>query len=334
MKRAFALGLASALALSSTYALADDAPSEATLAEARSYGQQGQAALDAKNYPEAEKYFGAAYKTYPQAPTLALGLARAQSANGHVIASQETYRKIIREFDAKPGLSAPFRAAVDSAKQEIDAVVARTAFVTLKVEPENAAGLKVTIDDAPMPNVSLGLKRPADPGTHKVKVSADGYKVSDTTFALADAQTGEHVVKLEKDDAAAAVAPAQVTQPTSEPPTDPPKSKGNGQKTVGYVALGVGAAGLVVGGVTGFLALGKASDLDSACRDGKCPSSEKDNVDSYKTMGTISTIGFIVGVVGVGAGVTLLLTAPKSERTTAFVSPYLGPGSAGLTGRF
>jgi hypothetical protein len=52
-------------------------------------------------------------------------------------------------------------------------------------------------------------------------------------------------------------------------------------------------------------------------------------------MGTISTVGFIVGLVGAGAGVVLLVTAPKAQTTSAAsVSPYIGVGSAGVAGRF
>ena len=72
-------------------------------------------------------------------------------------------------------------------------------------------------------------------------------------------------------------------------------------------------------------------------------------MDSYKTMGTISTIGFIVAGVGGAAGVFLLLTAPKEAASAGgsryatvpvkpkaglSVTPYFGGTSAGVAGRF
>jgi hypothetical protein len=67
-------------------------------------------------------------------------------------------------------------------------------------------------------------------------------------------------------------------------------------------------------------------------------------------MGTVSTISFIVGGVGVGVGVVALLlpsreptsasaggkigASSKMERQGPRVSPFVGVGSAGLVGTF
>jgi len=154
-------------------------------------------------------------------------------------------------------------------------------------------------------------------------------------------------VKMEKGEGPAVVAGAGVG--TTEPP-GADTSKGSTTKTLAYVAFGVGAAGLVVGGITGVIALGKSGDLKDKCPDNNCPSTEQDNVDSYKSVGTISTIGFIVAGVGGATGLVLLLTAPKSTQGSAggsryatvpvkqerglSMTPYFGGTSAGITGRF
>ena len=115
-------------------------------------------------------------------------------------------------------------------------------------------------------------------------------------------------------------------------------------RTFAYVAFGVGGAALLVGAVTGILAIGKHGDLKDACPDATCPSTKQSDVDSYKTMGTISTVGFVVGGVGVAAGAILLLTAPKQESALAryttvrvagmTLKPYVAPTAAGLIGSF
>ena len=58
--------------------------------------------------------------------------------------------------------------------------------------------------------------------------------------------------------------------------------------------------------------------------------------DSYKTLTALSTVGFGVGVVGVGAGVALLLTAPKNDQASRgpAVRPAFGWRTVGLTGVF
>jgi hypothetical protein len=101
------------------------------------------------------------------------------------------------------------------------------------------------------------------------------------------------------------------------------------------VVLGVGAVALGVGVVTGVMAMSKnKSSTDQCPNDGACAS--KDAVDansSAKTLGTISTIGFIAGGVGLAAGAILLATAPSSPPKTGRVRfvPTAGPAGAGFS---
>ena len=102
-----------------------------------------------------------------------------------------------------------------------------------------------------------------------------------------------------------------------------------------FVAFGVGGAGLVLGAVTGFLAMSKHSDLSNSCTNGNCPATSQSDVDSYHTMALLSTVGFVVAGVGAAAGVVLLVTQPKSAPAqSAWVSPYVGVGTVGAVGRF
>ena len=332
-------------------AFAQDAASQ-DIAQARQLGQQAQAAYDAGNYAESEKLWAAAGKLYSQAPTLTLGLARTQAKLGKVVAAQENYNKIIREFSNAASAPPAFKDAHESAKAEVGAVSARVASVTVTVEGPTAP--QVTIDGQAVPAAALGLKRPVDPGQHVVKASADGYKPTETTFSVAEGGNAAAVLKMEKGGAAVVAGPVPGPGPTpSEPGADTGKS-GSMNKTLAYVAFGVGGAGLVVGAITGVIALGKAGDLKDKCDAEKnCPNTEQDAVDSYKTMGTLSTVGFIVAGVGGVTGLVLLLTAPKATASAGgsryathpggwavkqergvTMTPYFGGTSAGITGRF
>jgi hypothetical protein len=106
------------------------------------------------------------------------------------------------------------------------------------------------------------------------------------------------------------------------------------QNTLGWVAVGVGGVGLVLGTVSGLMASGKASDLDSACRGDTCPPSAQDDVDAYDRYYTLSTVGLVVGGIGLVGGAALLLTAPDESQQTAGITPYIGIGRAGVRGRF
>ena len=110
------------------------------------------------------------------------------------------------------------------------------------------------------------------------------------------------------------------------------------QTTFGWVALGVGAAGAVTFGVTGGLALssrGKLSNSDACDGASHHCTNNKSDVNSYNLTRTISMVSFPIGIVGLGTGLTLLLTAPSSQRSeVAGVRPWFGIGTAGLEGSF
>lgn len=338
----------SAVLATPTMAFAQEASAQ-DIAQARQLGQQAQAAYDSGNYAESEKLWNAAARLYSQAPTLTLGLARTQAKLGHFVAAQESYNRIIREWGNNPSPPPAFKDALEAAKAEVGGVSAKVASVVVSVEgPTNP---QVTIDGQTVPAAALGLKRPVDPGQHAVKASADGYKTADTTFSVAEGGTAEAKLKMEKAPGAVVAAPPPTGQP-AEPGADTGPSGGKSSRTtLALVAFGVGGAGLVVGGITGIIALGKHGDLKDKCPDGNCPNTEQDNVDSYKTMGTISTVGFIVAGVGAAAGVVILLTAPKEtasaggshyakappilpEKRGVSLSAYFGGTSAGLAGSF
>lgn len=341
------------LVLAPELAWAQQQPSEQDIAQARQLGQQAQAAYDAGNFAESEKLWAAARNLYPVAPTLTLGLARTQAKLGKVVAAQENYNKIIREWSNNPSPPPAFAAALEAAKAEVGAVSARVANVVISVE--GPKGPNVTIDGQPVPLVALGLKRPVDPGTHTVRAEAAGYKPAETTFQVPEGGNAEAKLKLEESpDAPAVAATTPGTEPGAQPSEQPPPvgvdTKKSSNKTLAIVAFGVGGAGVLLGAITGILAIGKHGDLEGQCPGGVCPNNRESDVDSYKTMGTLSTVGFIVGAVGIGAGAVLWFTAPKesaaakgSRYATAPVetkrgavkwTPYLGLGSAGVSGTF
>ena len=317
---------------------------------ARAMGQDGQDALDKKDFRTAEDRFKRAVRVFddakaPVPPTLLLGYARAAAGNGHLIGSQEAYNRVIRT-GTPPGAPQVFVNAVEDAKKEIDPVSARVPKATITVS--GCDNPHVTLDDVAMSNAALGIKRPVDPGSHTVKATADGCKPGEVTFTVAEGKEADAPIKLEKS-ASATVTPPPVNPPPSNPPpgdpvTPPPVTPppggdtgaggGSAQKTLGFVSLGIGGVGLIAGAVTGLLASGKASDLKTVCKDGICGADQQSNIDSYKTLGAISTAGFIVGGVGLAAGLVLIFTAPKSPPKTAWIRPYVGLGQLGAFGQF
>ena len=314
------------------------AQSEADRATARELAREGQAAFDRGDFETAADRFARA-DALVHAPTLLLALARAQNKLGRLVQSYESYSRILRE-GVPEGSPPVFKKAYEDAKKEVEPVRARLGWVTIEVKgPANA---RVSIDDSAVPSAAVGVRRAVNPGAHVIKAEADGFLPAQQSISVAEGEAAPVTLTLEPDPNAGVSAPAAqgAADPSGtpvkiEPPPDAPRASGMPTRTLGFVALGVGAAGLVVGGVTGMMAFGKRGDLDDACPGGQCPPEQKDTLDSYRTLGTVSTIGFIVGGVGAATGVTLLLTSkPRSEGAARKVNLRLAASGIAVDGSF
>jgi hypothetical protein len=104
---------------------------------------------------------------------------------------------------------------------------------------------------------------------------------------------------------------------------------------IGWTAIGVGGASLILGAVMGGLAMGKHGELSDNCPGGACASDQQDTLDSFRTFGLVSTIGFIAGGVLAAGGVVILLVAPSGDSASAGdVALGFGVGHAQATLRF
>ncbi|WP_437683203.1 hypothetical protein [Sorangium sp. So ce131] len=320
------LGIASLLlALTCAPAAALAQVSDADRATARSLAIEGQEALDRKDFSAALDRFGRA-DAIIHAPTLLLGVARAQVGMGRWIAAQESYNRILRE-GAPEGSPEPFFQAIDAAHKELDALAPRIPQVLITVRGSSAAD--VTIDGEPVPRAALGVKRPVDPGEHTIRVTAAGLAPAEVKLTLAEGASEAVVLELKP------VAPPPPAAPLPPPPDRGPVAAGGGRTALAIAAFGLGGVGLATGAVSGVLAIKKHGDLSGRCPGGRCEPSLQGDVDSYHAMSTVSTIGFAVGAVATGAGALLLLTAPRSPRRAGItITPVIGLGCAGAEGRF
>jgi hypothetical protein len=160
------------------------------------------------------------------------------------------------------------------------------------------------------------------------KTKSGGTANATVTLAEGKAESIELVLPPEPEGADASGALPEVTGGKPDKTAKP-------DRTLAFVGFGVGAVGLAVGVGAGLAASSKHSSAADACTEGKCAegSSGADDVDSFRRLRTISTVGYVVGAVGIGAGVTLWLTAPKS-KTSGRAGAFIGATSAGLRGAF
>jgi hypothetical protein len=127
----------------------------------------------------------------------------------------------------------------------------------------------------------------------------------------------------------APAAPAVPTTPAAPAPS--PVDSGGGSspwRTVGWVAGGLGAAGLAMGGVFGLLAINAKSnahcDANNVC--------DANTASGVKSAALLSDVGWMAGGVLLAGGAALVLLAPRTgheQAASAQVAPVVMANGAG-----
>ncbi|MBN2340480.1 MAG: hypothetical protein JXX29_12610 [Deltaproteobacteria bacterium] len=230
-------------------------------------------------------------------------------------------------------------------------------------------GCEVFVDGVQRGTTPLDALIKLSAGTmHDVVVKKDGAELIRRSIRLSGGD--ERTLSVSATDASRATAPSlPVTSPetpttapetegeqnhsvVSEPATDtlPPSSTSTSENTptgnsnrlkiVGIVSLGVGAASLVVAGVTGASAIHTAKKLDEKCPNDTCSTDASvDDMYTSQAYGNVSTVLFAVGGAATAAGI-ILLVLNKKKQTASLRMPQATPviSNAGfgiaLKGRF
>ncbi|MCU0687120.1 MAG: hypothetical protein MUF34_33565 [Polyangiaceae bacterium] len=232
------------------------------------------------------------------------------------------------------------------ARAHIKTLEPKLARLSVRVSPEARAlaGLEVLRDGIVIKEGVWGSPIPVDPGKHEVSASASGYEVWTTTVEV-PAEAGQHDVtvpeltKKKKEDPPAS-EPALGT-PSSTPSSTPASSSAVGplslsQRTVGLIVGGTGVAALLVGGYFGYRAIDKAGDVDKRCPESNCADAGAVSLnDEAGRAATASNIALGVGLVGIGVGAFLVLTAPPpGDRKPAAGRSAPAPAAGGAQARW
>jgi hypothetical protein len=313
---------------------------DAERATARLAARDGIEAVLEGRYSEGVAFLERAESMVP-APTHLLDLARGYDKLGKLVRSRELYLRLTKE-DLPPSSPKAFREAQAAAVAELAKLEPRVPFVLIEVKAENAAGVNVSEDGVGLAAGLVGIKRPADPGTHTYAASADGFEAASATVMLREGSDEIVTLTLRRvRKAAGAVPPADGGDRELDVSGTEASRGGFGLRTWGFVAIGAGALSAGVGGYFLVKAVGDQSDANELydnCRPGGCSPDQRQEVvdrDERALNGRRAAIGFFAGgALALGTGITLLLTAPASSTETAGVKPWVGLNSAGVIGRF
>lgn len=282
-------------------------------AEARALVSGAKKAMREKRFGDAEQALRRANEL-DASPQTQIDLAAALAAEGKLVEAS----RLLHSVSDSSVVSPATKRIHDQVKKALMDLEPRIPWIQVEVSGPSAGAVHTSIDGTEM---DVSNEVPFDPGDHQVAVAADGFESAERKLTLREG-VHEH---LHLD-----LVP--VTKAL------PPKSGGSSAPAIVFLSLG--GAGLIVGGSAGVAALMQARDAKSQCAGNLCPPSAAAAIDRSKLSGTISTVGFIAGGVGVGVGVIWLLASSGDSKKKepvkegASVTPWIGLGEAGLRGSF
>jgi hypothetical protein len=302
-----------------------------SVAVAEDYFRQASKAMEAHDYEHACPLFAESQRLDPQIGTL-LNLARCHELQGKTASAWGEYSEVAA-LSQKANQAERAKYAKDAAAKLEPSLIRITIDVA---EPAKDETLKLD-GSLEIGSAVWGKPLPIDPGKHVLDAAAPGKKPASVSFVVDTKTTRVVVPKL-----------ADEPKPVLAATTGDGASEGSGRRTVGFVLMGVGVAGLAVGSIVGLVYLGKRSDyndcgvvLQNGSR-GFCPDPDRpgdaaaaEKYDdslrtSASTSGLISTIGFGIGIAGVAAGAFVLLTGSGGSKQGA--GPQRPQIHAGPTG--
>ncbi|APR85950.1 Hypothetical protein A7982_11299 [Minicystis rosea] len=308
-------------------------PSAVDKETARSLMDQGDEKMDAKDYAAAVKAYEAA-DAIMHLPMTGVAVARAQAAAGLLVEARDTAMAVARS-EAKPGETLPYARARAEAADLANRLPARipSLVVVLGGAPANVS---VSVDGAVIPPAAISAPRKVNPGTHLVAVTAPGFEPVRVEIKLREGEAVQVPIALNPAPGVPSPATPGLAPVASPPARSTVPVRSGGVSPLAVAGFSVGGAGLIAGAITGGLSLAKTSSLKDVCgKDGACPSSQRDALQSAGTLANVSNVTIGIGVAGAIVGVVgVVLSRPRAQAPSARVEPLLGPGVVGLRGAF
>lgn len=329
----------------------------------------GLVAYDAGRYGEAADHLSRAMDRLG-VPMLSLYAARCSVKLGKWVKASELYALAAR-VRPKAVASIPQLQAQYEAEREREDLLERMPRLTIFLEGEDLEAVDLTLDSVPVPKGLIGTHQLVDPGHHVIRAARDGQVVTGEldlserqhkttrlhfarresaaspsqelpiisttastngaataipvpTGATSASRSSGRTTAIGADEARA--PSARIAQDTS-PATD------HTLRTLGWVGVGLGGTGVLVGTLTGISAMSARSGIRAQCAADRCPQELASDVDHYNRLRDWSTASFLAGAMAAAAGLTLILV-DSSKTGTPATSVRVGATSASWVGFF
>jgi hypothetical protein len=300
-----------------------DTPVDPTLDNRRIAREKGSAALRlfrAGSYDEAYPLFREADELFHTLP-LVLYMARCQERRGKLLEARALYERVLGE-PLPEEMPESLVKARGAAMAELGPLRLRIPTLAIDVRGPLPEEVTLFVDGDVWP---MGEPRELDPGGHEVEAIARTGARTGRIVELPEGRAVSILLRL------GLFAPGVARTTRLEAPPEP-----QWPKIASGTAFGVGAAGVGVGAVAGFVVLGRSDRLLDVCAK-TCSAASRAELDATRTLGNVSTASFILGATGLATGVLILLLTPSPRRdafTAGGVRLNVGLGGMMAEGHF
>jgi hypothetical protein len=310
-------------------------PAISTADPAQVLFDRGVADMEAGLFEKACPAIEASQRLDPRPGTL-FTLAECEAQRGRTATAMRYYSEYLslyRTFNSKKKVEQKERATIS--EQQLRKLEASAPRLTLKLPPQSSPDVVVKRDGNVVAELSLGVAFAVDPGEHVITTEVPGGAEVEHRVTLAAGQSMTLTLEVRRDVAPSPdMAPAQSAGPVilpgpSLPPPPPPAVS---PWKIGAASAGtVGIVGIVVGAVTGALAIEQRGVMDRNCHtDGgsvKCNATGMDARQRLVSFGDMSTAAFVAGGIGAGISLTLVVTAPSAPTPPPSVGRLQASGA-------
>lgn len=189
----------------------------------------------------------------------------------------------------------------EAAYRALEAKVSR---LTVELRGDKLDRASILLDGKPLDPRLAGVEIERDLGLHTIEVHYGGAAPLTSKVTLAEGQRETVTIEV-----------PSARQERRPPPPPPPETGSSGLRIGGFVALGVGAAGL--GAMVASIAIRSSalSDIEAGCpgyESASCPAALRGRYDTGVTASTLANVFGGLAIAGAGAGATLLVLSRGS----------------------
>lgn len=319
LARALAAAALVALSSGTTPALADPSPQD--VAAARTLFDEARKLMKAGKFAEACPKLEEGVRLNPGLG-MKFNLAECYENLGRTASAWALYLDVAAAAKTKKEVE---RERV--ARERAQKLAPRVSHVTVVVASE-VPGLEITRDGVAIGKGQFGTPISLDPGTYTFAAKAPGHRPWEQSVTVAPdgAKVTVTVPALE-------VVPVKAPPPPPPPPTPPPTGLGP-RRTFALAAAGVGLVAVGFGTYFGLHAISLRDRSNERCDGNLCDGEGFTLRKDARVAGNVSTVAFVVGALGLGAGVTLWALGAPEREVHASVTVVPGLAVVGLGGRW